>query len=129
MSVKPTRALLLLILPCVLSFYPPANAQKKSGDHASPAQGIESGKFRIFELKQIQGEETYEIRNEPGGLVVKAKMDLPFWGEELKPLLNATLRLKNDLTPEQFEIKGIRPLEVPIDTSITVHGRAVATGS
>lgn len=123
MRVKPTKVLLSLFLPFLLSFYPHANAQKKSRDQAAPVPAIESGKFRIYELKQIQGEETYEIRNEPGGLVVKAKMDLPFWGEELKPLLNATLRLKNDLTPEQFAIKGIRPLEVPINTSIIVQGR------
>jgi imidazolonepropionase-like amidohydrolase len=116
----------LLTFLIIISFHAPVNTQTKSKSPASSvsvAQVIESGKFRIYELKQVQGEESYEIRREPGGLVVKARMDLPFWGEELKTLLNATLRMKDDLTPEQFEIKGIRPLEVRIDTSVNVQGR------
>jgi imidazolonepropionase-like amidohydrolase len=115
----------LLTFLFVISSYAQVNAQTKSEPPASSsaAQVIESGKFRIYETKQVQGEESYEIRREPGGLVVKARIDLPFWGEELKPLLNATLRTKDDLTPEQFEIKGVRPLEVRIDTSITVEGK------
>ena len=113
----------LLTLLFVVSFHTNANAQTKSPTSSSTTQVIESGKFRIYELKQIQGEESYEIRREPGGLVVKARMDLPFWGEELKTLLNATLRMKDDFTTEQFETKGIRPLEVPIDTSVSVQGR------
>ena len=100
------------------------SAQTSSKSPAlSDVQVIESGKFRVYELKQVQGEESYEIRRDARGLIIEAKCDLPFWGEELKPLLNATLRMKNDLTPEQFEIKGIRPLEVPIDLSITVQGK------
>src|SRR6266480_6640170 len=114
----------VLSLLSLISSHPLVNAQTKSNPPTSPvtAQVIESGKFRIYELKQVQGEESYEITRGPGGLVVKSKFDLPFWGEELKPLLNVTLQMKNDLTPELFEIKGIRPLEVPIDTSVTVQG-------
>lgn len=115
---------LLLCFLFLLSVHTHANAQTKPGSEESPsiAQVIESGKFRIYETKQVQGEESYEIRREAGVLVVKAKLDLPFWGEELKPSVNVTLRMKSDLTPELFEIKGIRPLEVPIDTSVTVQG-------
>src|SRR6266850_10630 len=114
----------ILTVLFLVSSHPLINAQTKSKPPASPVpnQVIESGKFRIYELKQVQGEESYEITREPVGLVVKTKFDLPFWGEELKPLLNVTLRMKSDLTPQQFEIKGIRPLEVPIDTSVTVQG-------
>lgn len=129
--MKPAPNKLLLSLLFLISFHAHANAQRRSNTRplSKPASSsstpnlIESGKFRVYELKQVQGEETYEITRGPDGLVVKARLDLPFWGEELKPLLNATLRMKEDLTPEQFEIKGIRPLEVRIDTSITVQGK------
>src|SRR5437016_3661853 len=113
------------ILLLVLSVFETADkAQMKSRGPARQgsmaAQTIESGKFRVYETKQIQGEETYEISRTPHGLIVQAKIDLPFMGEEKKPSLTATLRTKDDLTPELFEIKGIRPLEVEINTSITV---------
>lgn len=111
-----------------------ANGQRRSRPQStassSAADVIEAGKFRIYETKQIQGEESYEIRRVAGsrrdgrdGLFVKAKIDLPFWGEEKKPSLTATLRTNNDLTPTSFAIKGIRPLEVDINTSVDVRGR------
>ena len=113
------------ILLLVLSVFETADkAQVKSHGPArqgsSAAQTIESGKFRVYETKQIRGEENYEISRTPQGLIVQAKIDLPFMGEEKKPSLTAALRTKDDLTPELFEIKGIRPLEVEINTSITV---------
>ena len=120
----------ILSLLFVLSvFETVGKAQVKSGGPARQgsmaAQAIESGKFRIYETKQIQGEETYEISRNQNGLIVQAKIDLPFMGEEKKPSLTPTLRTKNDLTPELFEIKGIRPLEVETNTSITVQGKTV----
>jgi imidazolonepropionase-like amidohydrolase len=144
LQLMKTIALVLLSFLCLISSHAQVNAQTSSQSNTSPAaQVIESGKFRIYELKQVMGEESYEIGREPGGrelggqsksgrssdgaskgrIIVTAKLDLPFWGEELKPLLNATLQMKPDLTPELFEIKGVRPLEVPIDTSVTVRGR------
>lgn len=131
MGAAPNKLLVLLSFLFLISSQTRVNTQTRSGTGSGPASPassstakvIESGKFRFYELKQVQGEENYEITRSPGGLVVKAKLDLPFWGEELKPLLNATLGTKDDLTPEQFEIKGIRPLEVPIDTSISVQGK------
>lgn len=125
MRQKQNRVILLLSLLLVFSLHTRANAQTKpESPEPSIAQVIESGKFRIYETKQLMGEESYEIRREPGRVVVKVKFDLPFWGEDQKPSLNATLRMKSDLTPELFEIKGIRPLEVPIDTSVTVRGNS-----
>ena len=125
MNAKPNKLLLLLVLPLLLSFHPAANAQTKSRDQASAAaaQVIESGKFRIYDLKQVQGEESYEVRRTEGGLTVTAKIDLPFMGEEEKPSLRSTLRTASDLTPESFQIKGVRPLEVAIDTSVLVEGK------
>jgi imidazolonepropionase-like amidohydrolase len=132
MSAMRNKLFLLLSFLFLISLQTHISAQRKSrvapGSLSpisdSTARVIESGTFHIYELKQVQGEETYSITRGPDGLVVKARLDLPFWGEELKPLLNATLRMKDDLTPAQFEIKGIRPLEVRIDTSITVQGKA-----
>jgi imidazolonepropionase-like amidohydrolase len=71
----------------------------------------------------VQGEETYEVTREGGGLVLKSKFNLPFWGEEAKPSLTATLRTATDLTPERFEIKGVKATEVEIDASVEVRGR------
>src|SRR5436853_5102593 len=113
-----------ILLLALSVFKTGGKAQMKSGGPArqgsTAAQTIESGKFRVYETKQIRGEENYEISRTPQGLIVQAKIDLPFMGEEKKPSLTATLRTKDDLTPEFFEITGIRPLEVEINTSITV---------
>jgi hypothetical protein len=95
--------LLFLSLLLVISFHAQVGAQIKSkstpGQNAS-AQQIETGKFRIYETKQVRGEESYEIkRAENGGSIIQAKIDLPFMGEEKKPTLSSTLRTRNDLTP------------------------------
>lgn len=97
------------------------NAQTRSKPSAA-REVIERGKFRIYELNQPQGEESYEVRRDRSGLVVRSTFKLPYWGEELKPSLNATLRMRSDLTPSQFEITGIRPLEVGINTAVSVRG-------
>src|SRR4030095_6581365 len=109
------------------------SAQEKRVSHATPntqprshaERLIESGRFRIYELNQVQGEETYAIRTNNAGpttnsLMFTAEFNLPFMGEE-KPKLSATLRAKGDLTPESFQLKGIRPLKVAVDTSITIE--------
>lgn len=100
-----------------------AQTKSKTPSSQKASKVIESGKFRIYELNEVQGEESYEIERGPRGLTVKARIDLPFQGEEQKPSLRATLQLKNDLTPLSFQIQGIRPLEIAIDTSVTVQGK------
>jgi imidazolonepropionase-like amidohydrolase len=105
----------------LLTFPTRINAQTRSKPSAAQ-EVIERGKFRIYELNQPQGEESYEVRRDRSGLVVKSTFKLPYWGEELKPSLNATLRMRSDLTPSQFEIAGIRPLEVRINTSVSIRG-------
>ena len=87
-------------------------------------QAIETGKFRFYETKQPRGEETYEIRRgSDGSLIVHAKTDLPSMGEEKNPSLTAILQTKPDLTPKSLELKGIKPLEVDINTSVQVQGK------
>ena len=90
---------------------------------SSAPRVVERGTFKIYETKQVQGEESYEVTREGGGLLVKSKFDLPLWGEEVRPSLTATLRTSRDLTPERFEIKGVKATEVKINTSVEVRGR------
>jgi len=83
---------------------------------------IESGKIRFYETHEIRGEENYQISQSSNGeLVLQAKTDLPFIGEEKKPLVNTTLRTAKDLTPQSFAIKGSTLLDVEEDTSIVVQ--------
>lgn len=110
-----TSQKLILLLLFIIPFQLGVSAQSRTG------QVIETGRFRIYELNQVQGEETYEIRrNSPSSLIVTAEMNLPFGGEEQKPKLNATLRTKADLTPESFQLKGISPSKVPVDISVSI---------
>lgn len=118
-------ALVAVLQATILFSYPPQiNAQTRR--KPSSAQVIESAKFRIYDSKQVQGEESYELSRDRNGLLLRTKFDLPSWGEEEKPSLTATLRMKADLTPLQFEVKGITPLEIGINTSVSVRGRMAA---
>ncbi len=100
-----------------------AQTKSKTPSSQKSSKVIESGKFRVYELNEVQGDESYEIERGPRGLTIKARIDLPFQGKEQKPSLRSALQVKNDLTPLSFQIKGIRPLEIAIDTSVTVQGR------
>ena len=88
------------------------------------SSGVESGKIRFYETHEIRGEENYLITQSPNGdLTLEVKTDLPFAGDEKKPLVNATLRTGKDLTPQSFAIKGSTMLEIEEDTSITVENK------
>ena len=121
---KTTVKTLIVLLLFTLPFQAGVNAQKIHPTPDTPRQNhtdqlIDTGKFRIYELKQLQGEEVYEIRrNNAGSTTVTAEINLPFMGGEQKPKLNATLRAKADLTPESFQLKGVNPWQRPVDTSI-----------
>ena len=107
----------ILLLLFTLLVQADVSAQRRNAD-----QLIYTGKFRIYELNQLQGEEIYKIRrNKAGSTTVTAEINLPFMGEEQKPKLNATLRTKADLTPESFQLKGVKPSGLPVDTSITIE--------
>jgi imidazolonepropionase-like amidohydrolase len=122
---------IILFILFIIPFQAVVSAQGRNHSHPTPNvqtrsdQVIESGRFRIYELKQVQGEETYEIRRNNAGpttssLTVTAEINLPFMGEDQKPNLSASLRTKDDLTPESFQLKGVRPSEIAVDTSITI---------
>ena len=88
------------------------------------SSSVESGKIRFYETHEIRGEENYQITQSPNGdLTLEVKTDLPFAGDEKKPLVNATLRTRKDLTPQSFAIKGSTMLEIEEDTSITVENK------
>ena len=129
---KTTVKTLILLLLFTLLFQAGVNAQKIHPTPNTPRRNhgdqlIDTGKFRIYELKQLQGEEVYEIRrNNAGSTTVTAEINLPFMGEEQKPKLNATLRAKADLTPESFQVKGVNPWQLPVDTSITIDQKTAS---
>jgi Amidohydrolase family len=81
---------------------------------------VERGKFRFFDTKQLQSEETYEVGEDDNKLIVKAlELDL-----ESKTTLTAVLTLQRNLIPEKFEIKGKKPSGIEIDSAVEIHGRA-----
>jgi hypothetical protein len=119
------------ILPCFLvaaSISGVANGQTSADADAARSANpeiIESGKFRIYELKQILGEEAYEIsRSATGDFVLTAKSAIPFADQEHKPLVNVTLRTSADFTPQTFQIKGTTMLEIEENTSVVIDGPA-----
>ena len=88
---------------------------------------IERGKFRLYETKQIRGEEDYTISRTTGDeLFVEAKTTLPFAEQDTKPLVNATLRTKADYTPRTFDINGPTLLEIKENTSVQVSGQTAS---
>ncbi len=102
-----------------------APGQTPANTGAPNPEIIESGKFRFYELKQIRGEETYEIsRSAAGELQLTAKTEMPFAEQENKPLVNVTLRTIADFTPRAFEIKGPTLLELEENTSVVIQGAA-----
>jgi imidazolonepropionase-like amidohydrolase len=85
------------------------------------AQTAERGKFLLYDLKQVMGEESYEITPDGDALVIKSSFAAPYL--ELEKPLTATLRVRRDLTPERFEITGMKPSKSQVDTSIEIKGR------
>ncbi|MDT7540653.1 MAG: hypothetical protein QOE33_557 [Acidobacteriota bacterium] len=81
---------------------------------------IESGKFRLHKFEQPIGEESYEIRREGDSLVVAS--NFLFTDRTRKVPLAATLRTRQDLTPESYEIKGSVSRFSTIDTAVEVKG-------
>ncbi len=116
------RPLKFLVLALPLIFAASLVQSQTNLQNTSGTTVIESGKIRFYETHQIRGEETYQINQSPNGdLLLQAKTDLPFAGEDKKPLVNMTLRTAKDLTPQSFAIKGTTLLELEEDTSITVQ--------
>ena len=106
----------LLSLAFVLGLAAQARAQNPT---PSPAV-VESGKFRLHKFEQPIGEETYEVTREGDSLVVKSHFKFTDRGSAVP--LETTLRTKQNLTPESFEIKGKTARGSTIDTSVDIKG-------
>lgn len=109
----------LLPLAFVLAFAAHAQAQS-----AAAPSVVESGRFRLHKFEQPIGEETYEVTREGDSLVVKSHFKFTDRGSPVP--LETTLRTRQDLTPESFEIKGKTARGSTIDTSVEIkNGGAV----
>src|ERR1044072_4300850 len=91
---------------------------------AKAAQVVERGKFIFYDTKQVAGEESSEVTRDGGALIVKSSFALP--SLELEKPLTAMLRVRQDLTPERFEIAGVKPSKTEVDTSIEIKGRTAS---
>jgi imidazolonepropionase-like amidohydrolase len=109
-----TRAALVALSLFVLSGVTAVQAQT-----AADAV-VESGRFRLHKFQQAIGEESYEIKRDGASLVVTS--DFKFTDRGTAVPLKASLRLKNDLTPESFVIKGNIARGSTIDTTVTING-------
>ena len=76
--------------------------------HAQVNSQNETGRTRFYETKQPRAEETYQIdQSASGELTVKATTNLPFAEQENKPLINVTLRITKDFTPESYVVRAV----------------------
>jgi imidazolonepropionase-like amidohydrolase len=118
---------LLLVLGSQMGASVLLRCDVSASQRGNDSKTIETGKFRFYETKQIRGEETYQLgRAGNGELILIAKTDLPFVDQEKKALVNATLRMKADLTPQFFETKGTALLEIEENTSVMVQDKTAA---
>jgi len=85
---------------------------------ADSGRVVESGRFRLHKFEQEIGAESYEIRDVGGMLVVRDSFQFTDRGTPVP--LTTTLRLRPDLTPVHFAVKGSVARGSTIDTEIAV---------
>jgi imidazolonepropionase-like amidohydrolase len=115
-------ALLLLVLcaaPGLVRAQQAAPPQPKQLPYGDPA--IESGQFRLHKFEQPIGLESYSITREADALAIRSTFEFTDRGRKVP--LTATLRTRQDLTPESFEIKGSVSRFSTIDTSVQINGQ------
>jgi len=83
---------------------------------------IESGKFRLHKFEQAIGEESYEIKRDGDSLVISSRFEFTDRGSHVP--LSATLRTRQDLTPQNFVIKGNVSRFSNIDTAVEIKDSA-----
>ncbi|MDX6694037.1 MAG: hypothetical protein QOF02_1640 [Blastocatellia bacterium] len=103
-----------LLLPFVNFHSAVAQSQKA----AASAQVVESGKFRLHKFEQAIGEESYEITRDKDSLLLRSNFE--FTDRTTRVPLTASLRMRQDLTPEQFEIKGSTARTSTIDSAVVI---------
>jgi len=83
---------------------------------------IESGKFRLHKFEQPIGEETYTITRAGDSLVINSNFEFTDRGRKVP--LSATLKTRQDLTPQSFNIKGSVSRFSTIDSAVEINGNA-----
>jgi imidazolonepropionase-like amidohydrolase len=114
-SLRRDAAMLCLSLFVLLSLAAPRVRMQTTSKTV-----VESGKFRLHKFEQPIGEESYEITRDGDSLVVTS--NFAFTDRTRKVPLSATLRTRQDLTPEAYEVKGSVSRFSTIDTSVEVKG-------
>ena len=118
------RSALLCSTICCLGLALAAWAQEPQTQRvSSAAHEVEQGKFRLHKFEQAIGEENYSIQQDGPSLVVTSKFQ--FKDRFTSVPLSATLRLKEDLTPEAFDSKGKNSRLTEVDDSVVVDGQTV----
>jgi imidazolonepropionase-like amidohydrolase len=84
---------------------------------------VERGTFRLHKFEQPIGEETYQIMRDGNSLVVKTDFKFTDRGTDV-PLV-ATFRSAQDLTPQEFEIRGKTSRFAEIDEAVEIHSDKV----
>jgi imidazolonepropionase-like amidohydrolase len=87
---------------------------------STAATVVERGRFRFFDTKQPQGEETYEITSDNNALIVRSHLNLE---GDRKSSLSASITMNPDLTPRAYEIKGTKPSLLQIDVAVDIDGQ------
>ena len=116
------RAVVLPVVCSALLFASSIGASGPAQQTPGDAQVIEQGKFRLYDSSQVQGEENYKITREGDDLVITSTLDLSPLDVEGPPL-TTTLRVRQDLTPRQFIIKGTKASGDKVDVSVDIEGR------
>ncbi|HWW75150.1 MAG TPA: hypothetical protein VNZ44_07135, partial [Pyrinomonadaceae bacterium] len=121
-STSPSRrnaALLCLSLLLALSFAPPRARTQTVGGAV-----VEAGEFRLHKFEQAIGVESYTVTRDGDSLVVRSNFEFTDRGTRVP--LSATLRARQDLTPQSFEMKGNVSRFSTADAGVEING-ATAT--
>lgn len=89
----------------------------------TPASPVERGKFRLHKFEQAIGDETYSVQRDGGSLIITSNFQ--FTDRNTPVPLSATLKLSQDLTPQQFDIKGKNSRLTNVDDSVLIEGNTI----
>jgi imidazolonepropionase-like amidohydrolase len=106
-------AIFLLIATCSPLIFPQTSEQ-------APAV-IEKGSFKLHKFEQPIGEETYEMTRD--GKSISVKIDFKFTDRGTAVPLSAYFRGAEDLTPQNFVIKGKNSRLSEIDQAVEVESK------
>ncbi|HJQ31562.1 MAG TPA: amidohydrolase family protein [Pyrinomonadaceae bacterium] len=117
---SPSAARLALLFVLSLAAASAARAQQPTPTPAQTPQPVEAGEFRLHKFEQAIGVESYTVTRDGDSLVVRSTFE--FTDRGTKVPLSATLRARQDLTPQSFEIKGKVSRFSTADASVEING-------